>query len=167
MGAAPVVYNDSEKPALNPPGWIFAVSAWGDVEESRRLTIESGYYERSVPPFLAQGKGKGASSTLMPQARLYVESPFPSASHAGHCKPPKMKTSSIFVILQLLHEFASKTPRLATCSRQGPIDLAGCYKIWEAPRSSTILQFSRVSNPRHSVIKTPGERPSPYLDTSW
>ena len=70
------------------------------VEESVRPTIESGYYERSVPPFLAQGRGKGASSTLMPQARLYVESPFLSASHAGHCKPPKMKTSSIPVISQ-------------------------------------------------------------------
>ena len=80
------------------------------VEESRRLTIESGYYERSVPPFLAQGKGKGASSTLMPQARLYVESPFLTASHAGHRKPPKMKSCSISVISQLLHGFASKTP---------------------------------------------------------
>ena len=137
------------------------------VEEPVRPTISSGYYERSVPSFLAQGRGKGASSTLMSQARLYVESPFLNASHASHRKPPKMKTSSIFVILQLLHENTSKSSDLATCSRQGPIDLAGYYKIWEAPRSSTILQFSRVSNPRHSVIKTPGERPSPYLDTSW
>ena len=167
MPTAPVDNDDSEKPAPAPPWWIFANSAGGDVEESVQPTIGSGHCERSEHPFLAQGKGKGASSTLMPQARLYVESPFPSASHAGHCKPPKMKTSSISVILQLLREFASKTPRLATCSRQGPIDLAGYYKIWEAPRSSTILQFSRVSNPRHSVIKTPGERPSPYLDTSW
>ena len=164
---APVDSNDSERPAPAPPWWILAVSAGGDVEEPVRPAISSGYYERSVPSFLAQGRGKGASSTLMSQARLYVESPFPSASHAGHCKPPKMKTSSISVILQLLREFAPKTLRLATCSRQGPIDLAGCYKIWEAPRSSTILQFSRVSNPRHSVIKTPGERPSPYSDTSW
>ena len=29
----------------------------------------------------------------------------------------------------------------ATCSRQGPINLAGRYKIWEAPRSPIILQF--------------------------
>ena len=110
MGTAPVVNNDSEKPAPDPPGWIFAESAGGDVEESVRPTISSGYYERSVPPFLAQGKGKGASSTLMPQARLYVESPFLTASHAGHRKPPKMKSCSISVISQLLHGFASKTP---------------------------------------------------------
>ena len=79
-------------------------------EESVQPTSESEYYERSVPPFLAQGRGKGASSTLMSQARPYVESPFLSTSHAGHCKPPNMKTSSRSVIS---HTFA----RMCTFAR--------------------------------------------------
>ena len=141
MDAAPVVCNDSEKPSLNPPGWIFVVSAWGDVEESRRLTIESGYYERSVPPFLAQGKGKGASSTLMPQARLYVESPFPSASHAGHCKPPKMKTCSLFVILQIPDFIHSRN---ASLTLTAPVKVRLTFPVLQGLGDSQIPHYSPV-----------------------
>ena len=110
-----MVYNEAFSNFSIILSWIWSLLTRGFlvfsvfVEEPVRPTISSGYYERSVPSFLAQGRGKGASSTLMSQARLYVESPFLSASHAGHRKPPKMKTSSIFVILQLLHENTSKT----------------------------------------------------------
>ena len=120
---------------------LMLIELMTSVEESRRLTIESGYYERSVPPFLAQGKGKGASSTLMPQARLYIESPFPSASHAGHCKPPKMKTCTLFVILQIPDFIHSRN---ASLTLTAPVKVRLTFPVLQGLGDSQIPHYYPV-----------------------
>ena len=115
----------------------------------------------SIP---AQGRWKGASSMVISQARLYLGMPFSSASHAGHCKPPNKKTCSPFVILRISNPIHSRNTSFTLTA---PVKVRLAFPVLQGlgfpqvPHYSPV--FSRLSNPRYSVIKLISERHSLFL----
>ena len=105
----------------------------------------------SIP---AQGRWKGASSILIPQARLYLEMPFSNASHASHCGPPDKKTYSPFVISLISNPICSRNTLFLLTA---PVKVRLAFPVLQGlgfpqvPHYSPV--FSRLSNPRYSVIK--------------